>query len=71
MPLKAFFSSKLNWLGMIQVAIGVLQLASNIQHITVQTLILLVSGALTIILRTFFTSQPITEFAANGTNATS
>ena len=63
--LKSFFSSKLNWLGVIQVLMGSLELASNIQHPSYQGIINLVIGILTIILRTFFTSKPITNYAAD------
>jgi hypothetical protein len=61
--MKTFFASKTNWLGMITVLIGALGLVNDyLAHNaawTVPGIIGIVIGVLTIVLRTFYTSDAI------------
>lgn len=61
METKAAWWSKLNWLGLLTVAIGIIQLVadSDITPADVDKFLLIVIGSLTIILRTFFTVNPV------------
>lgn len=57
---KKFALSKLNWLGILTALIGILGLTSTLE-LSAETMkvILFVSGGLTVILRTFYTSTSI------------
>lgn len=57
---KAWFTSKLNWLGIVQIVIGVLDLVkTNVLESEQAAWGAVVSGTVTIILRTFFTFRPV------------
>lgn len=60
--MKKFYESKLFWLGVIQTLIGVLNLVADFLSkgdFTSPEVVLLFSGALTIVLRIWFTTQEI------------
>lgn len=58
--MKHFTLSKLNWVGLLTAAIGILGLTSQLQlSEEVMKWILFIVGALTIVLRTFFTNTPV------------
>jgi hypothetical protein len=59
---KSAWFSKLNWLGLLTVGIGIIQLIadSDITPVDVDKFLLILIGSLTIILRTFFTVGPVT-----------
>ena len=59
MAVKAFFASKLNWLGIIEVLIGSLDLIASQNPSTTISWILVFKGVLTIVLRTFFTATRV------------
>lgn len=54
--MKTFFKSKLNWVGIITATIGFLGLATQLD-LSPETMkvIMLITGILTVVLRTFFT----------------
>lgn len=59
--MKHYTKSKINWVGIITALIGVLGLTSSLDLSTdVMKIILFVSGTLTVILRTFFSGEPLT-----------
>lgn len=60
--MKHWYQSKLVWLGVIQSLIGILGLVATFLDagdFTPASIVVLVSGALTIILRIWFTDTPI------------
>lgn len=67
MPTKSVLKSKINWIGIALFLIGILSdprlgdliPASWLSYITSA------AGALTFIIRTFFTNEPVTKAAAN------
>lgn len=58
--MKSFFTSKLNWVGIITATIGFLGLATQLD-LSTETMkgVMLATGVLTVILRTFFTDTRI------------
>jgi len=61
---KEFWKSKLFWLGIIQTLIAVLGLIADwleAGNYTEPSVIMLVSGILTIVLRIWFTDSPVTH----------
>ena len=56
MAVKGFFASKLNWLGLIMSAIGILELLDGAKLENLHGWITFATGALTVVLRTFFTA---------------
>jgi len=65
--MKHFLTSKINWVGIITALIGVLGLTSQLQ-LSDETMkwVALVTGILTIVLRTFFTSTPVSLSTPKG-----
>ena len=62
MESKKWYQSKLIWLGIIQTLIGILGLVAdflNASNFTSADFVVLVSGALTVVLRYWFTDTPI------------
>lgn len=58
--MKSFTLSKINWVGFITAAIAILGLTNQLQlSAEAMKWVALVTGILTIILRTFFTSTPV------------
>lgn len=58
--MKSFTVSKINWVGFITAAIAILGLTNQLQLSSeAMKWIALITGVLTIILRTFFTSAPV------------
>ena len=59
---KVWYQSKLFWLGVIQTLIAILGLVAdwlNAGNYTEPSVIMLVSGCLTIVLRIWFTDSPV------------
>jgi len=60
--MKKWYESKLVWLGILQTVIGVLGLVSDflgVSNFTPQAITILVMGALTVVLRVWFTDRRI------------
>jgi len=60
---KPWYQSKLFWLGIIQTAIGILGIVADFLgagDFTAQAVALLVMGALTVVLRVWFTDTKLT-----------
>ena len=58
--MKHYTKSKINWVGIITALIGVLGLTSQLDLSTeAMKIILFVSGTLTVVLRTFFSGEPL------------
>jgi len=61
---KNVWQSKLFWLGILQSLIGILGLVADfleVGNFSEAALVVLISGCLTVILRVWFTDQPIKE----------
>jgi hypothetical protein len=56
---KGFFASKLNWLGIIQVLIGTLEMVPEQDFNDPSAWTFVATGVLTLILRTFFTETKV------------
>ena len=60
--MKKWYQSKMVWLGIITTLIGALSLVSDLLNkptVSPQDIILLLSGILGIVLRVWFTTQPV------------
>jgi len=70
--MKSIFSSKMNWLNAITLVIAVLSLPQVTSLISASAMpyVLGAVAILNLILRTYFTSQPLTVFAASQTPPT-
>lgn len=63
--MKSVFASKINWVALITFLVGSLEIIKDLPtHVTFQDIVMTAIGILTFVLRTWFTSQPVTEFAA-------
>ena len=58
MKIKGFFGSKLNWLGILTVLIGLAEVADQVPE-PYGKWALAISGCATIVLRTFFTATRV------------
>lgn len=59
--MKHFSLSKINWLGIITAAIGILSLADQLNlSPEAMKIIMVITGILTVILRTFFSGTQLT-----------
>jgi hypothetical protein len=73
--IKPLVISKTVWLNIIMVALGALPLVGAYMKIIVpqtalivDSTVILIAGILNLVLRIFFTAQPITQFAATQNN---
>lgn len=65
--MKSFISSKINWVGFITALIAILGLAGQLQlSAEAMKWVALITSVLTIILRTFFTSTPVSLSSPKG-----
>lgn len=65
--MKSFALSKINWVGFITALIGILGFTSQLQlSAEAMKWIALITGVLTIVLRTFFTSTPVSLSTPKG-----
>ncbi len=65
--MKSIFQSKINWLAVLIAVVGILQLPEFTAVIPAKAMpfVLLAIAIGLFILRTFFTGQPVTQFAAD------